>query len=193
MEKDILKDMEKMVVIGGSAGSLKVILHILSELKTWLEIPVVIVLHRKNDFQSNLAELLASKTGMKVKEAEDKEAIKPGIVYLAPADYHLLVEKDHTFSLDDSEKINYSRPSIDVTFQTAADAYGAGLTGLLLSGANADGVDGLIEIKACKGTIAVQDPATAQVPYMPQQALDRMQVDRILKIEEMASLINELG
>jgi len=193
MEKDILKDMEKMVVIGGSAGSLKVILHILSKLKTWLEIPVVIVLHRKNDFQSNLAELLASKTGMKVKEAEDKEPIKTGIIYLAPADYHLLVEKDHTFSLDDSEKINYSRPSIDVTFQTAADAYGAGLTGLLLSGANADGVEGLKEIKACKGTVAVQDPETAQVPYMPQQAIDRMQVDQILKIEQMAPLINGLG
>jgi two-component system chemotaxis response regulator CheB len=193
MEKGVINDQAKLVAIGGSAGSLKVVIAALSDLQRNLKIPVVIVLHRKNDFESNLADLLTYKTGIKVKEAEDKEEIKPGIVYLAPADYHLLIEKDFTFSLDDSEKVNYSRPSIDVTFQTAADAYGSGLTGILLSGANADGVEGLMEMHTNKGIVAVQDPASAQVPYMPQQAMDRMEVDYVLKIDEIAPFINTIN
>jgi len=192
MAKNSLNGVQKIVVIGGSAGSLHVILHILAHLRADLQVPIVIILHRKNDSDSSLSQLMAFRTDLPVKEADDKEAILPGNVYLAPADYHLLIETDNNFSLDDSEKINFSRPSIDVTFQTAAEAYGEGVTGILLSGANADGVEGLSIIKSLKGTIVVQNPSTAQVPYMPQQAIDAMPIDHILTIEEIPVFINQL-
>jgi two-component system chemotaxis response regulator CheB len=178
MEKNVLN--KKCVVIGGSAGSLQVILYILSRLPYDFSVPVVIILHRKYDHDSGLTEVLAHRSGLKVKEAEDKEPVLPGTVYLAPADYHLLIEQNHTFSLDDSEKVNYSRPSIDVTFQTAAEAYGPGLIAILLSGANSDGTDGLMDTRRSKGTLIVQDPADAQVPYMPQSAIDSHLADYIL-------------
>ena len=192
MAKNSLNEVQKVVLIGGSAGSLHVILHVLAHLRADLSIPVVIVLHRKNDSDSSLSQLMAFRTNLPVKEADDKETILPGNVYLAPADYHLLLEIDKSFSLDDSEKINFSRPSIDVTFETAAEAYGQGVTAILLSGANADGVDGLAFIKSLKGTIVVQDPSTAQVPYMPQQAIDAMPIDHILTIEQLPGFINQL-
>jgi two-component system chemotaxis response regulator CheB len=192
MAQNSLNEVQKIVAIGGSAGSLHVILHILAHLRTDLDIPVVIVLHRKNDSDSSLSQLMAFRTNLPVKEADDKEAILPGNVYLAPADYHLLIEMDKNFSLDDSEKINFSRPSIDVTFETVAEAYGEGATAILLSGANADGVEGMALIKSLKGTIVVQDPSTAQVPYMPQQAIYAMPIDHILTVEQLPGFINQL-
>ncbi|NCD71101.1 chemotaxis protein CheB [Mucilaginibacter agri] len=192
MAQNSLNDVQKIVVIGGSAGSLHVILHVLNHLKADLNIPVVIVLHRKNDSDSSLSQLMALRTDLPVKEVDDKEALIPGHVYLAPADYHLLIETNKIFSLDDSEKINFSRPSIDVTFQTAAEAYGAGVTGILLSGANADGVEGLEAIHSVKGIVAVQDPSTAQVPYMPQAAINHMQIDKLLNVDQISELINQL-
>jgi two-component system chemotaxis response regulator CheB len=192
MAQNSLSSSQKIIVIGGSAGSLHVILYILAHLRADLTIPIVIILHRKNDSDSSLSQLMGLRTDLPVKEADDKEAILPGNVYLAPADYHLLIETDMNFSLDDSEKINFSRPSIDVTFQTAAEAYGEGVTAILLSGANADGVEGLSIIKSLKGTIAVQDPQTAQVPYMPQHAIDAMPIDQILTVEQMPDFINNL-
>ena len=192
MAENTITDKNKLIVIGGSAGSLQVLLFILSKLKTDLQIPIIIILHRKNDSESGLSQLMALRTSLPVKEADDKEQINPGTVYLAPSNYHLLVEYNGCFSLDASEKINFSRPSIDVTFQTAADAYASGVTGILLSGANADGVEGLRLIQKMKGTIIVQDPASAQVPFMPQAALDELSVDHVLKIEEIATYINSL-
>ncbi|MEO8795296.1 MAG: chemotaxis protein CheB, partial [Daejeonella sp.] len=103
------------------------------------------------------------------------------------------IEQDHTFSLDFSEKVNYSRPSIDVTFQTAAETYREKVVALLLSGANADGVEGLELIRLTGGKVVVQDPATAEVSYMPQKALDKLIPDQILKIEEVAGFINSLN
>jgi len=192
MAQNSLNSTQKIIVIGGSAGSLHVILYILAHLRADLTIPIVIILHRKNDSDSSLSQLMGLRTNLPVKEADDKEAILPGNVYLAPADYHLLIETDKNFSLDDSEKINFSRPSIDVTFQTAAEAYGEGVTAILLSGANSDGVEGLAIIKSLKGTITVQDPKTAQVPYMPQQAIDAMPIDQILTVEQLPVFINNL-
>jgi two-component system chemotaxis response regulator CheB len=192
MAQNSLNGVQKVVVIGGSAGSLHVILYILAHLRANLDIPIIIVLHRKNDSDSSLSQLMAFRTNLPVKEADDKEAILPGNVYLAPADYHLLIEMDKNFSLDDSEKINFSRPSIDVTFETVAEAYGEGATAILLSGANADGVEGLALIKSLKGTIVVQDPSTAQVPYMPQQAIYAMPIDHILAMEQLPGFINQL-
>lgn len=183
----------KSLVIGGSAGSLDVLIKVLPHVRVDLAFAIIIVIHRKQGSDSLLAELLAAKTSMPVKDIEEKEEIKDGTIYLAPSDYHLLIERDGTFSLDYSEKVNYSRPSIDVTFQSAAEVYADGLVCLLLSGSNADGVNGLNMVKAYGGEIVVQDPSSAQVSYMPEQAILRTAVDRVLKIEEMASYINSLN
>lgn len=183
----------KLVVIGGSAGSLDVLLHVLPLLKANLAAAIIIVVHRKGSVQSQLTELLASKTSLRVKEAEEKEPIEDGVIYLAPADYHLLVENDRTLSLDYSEKINYSRPSIDITFECAAEVYGASVVAVLLSGANADGVEGLKAVVRHKGTAAVQDPETADVAYMPQQALLKVPgIAHKLTPAEIAMFINSI-
>ena len=183
----------RLLIIGGSAGSLEVILALLPQLRAGLNLAIIIVIHRKYSNDSSLTTLLAGKTQLKVKEADDKDDILPGWIYLAPADYHLLVEANHTLSLDYSEKVNYSRPSIDVTFQTAAEVYGQALSCLLLSGASADGAAGLLEVRKKGGLIAVQDPACAEVSYMPLKAIEKSRPDYILEIPEMANFINSLG
>ena len=127
-----------------------------------------------------------------VREAEEKEKLLPGYVYIVPADYHLLIENSHTISLDYSEKVNYSRPSIDVTFQSAAEVFKNELVCILLSGSNADGVEGLLAVKKYGGLAVVQDPQTAIMPYMPQQALNNAKPDVILDSLKMAAFINEL-
>jgi len=193
MEKNSIIYPTELVVIGGSAGSLDVLLHILPTLVQPLNFAMVIVLHRNTTQPFLLESLFASKTTILVKEAEEKEMIVQGNIYIAPPDYHLLIEKDHTFSLDFSEKIWYCRPSIDVTFETAAEAYGKQLTGILLSGANADGVDGLKAIKQFGGTTIVQDPATAVVAYMPQQAIDSSMADYIMDDQKIGIFINQLN
>lgn len=181
------------LVIGGSAGSLDVLLKVLPNLHLTIRFPIIIVIHRKQGTDSLLADLLSHRTSLKVKEIDEKEKIMGGTIYVAPSDYHLLIEKDFTFSLDYSEKINYSRPSIDVTFHSAADTYKDGLVCLLLSGSNADGVNGLISVKNHGGITLVQDPSSAQVSYMPEQAILRAGVTTILKIEEIAPYINSLS
>jgi two-component system, chemotaxis family, protein-glutamate methylesterase/glutaminase len=180
-----------LLVIGGSAGGLEAILQILPALKREKSFAVVLVLHRRGG-ESVLTELLQDKTDWNVKEAEEKEPILPGNLYIAPADYHLLIEKDQTFSLDYSEKIHYSRPAIDVTFETAAEAYGEQVIGLLLSGANQDGTGGLQKIKAAGGFVMVQHPAEAMVGYMPKFALDHVAVDRVLTVKEIAPVVQSL-
>lgn len=182
----------KALIIGGSAGSLDVLLKVFPDIDKDITFPIVIVVHRKKGTDSLLTDLLAAKTLLKVKEAEEKEMLLAGTIYIAPSDYHLLIEKDFIFSLDTSEKINYSRPSIDVTFHSAAEVYKDKLVCLLLSGSNNDGVNGLIEVKKFGGEILTQDPASAQVDYMPKQAILKAKIDHILRVEEMANYINLL-
>lgn len=182
----------EMLLIGGSAGSLEVIFRLLPLLKTGLHFPVIVVLHRRYSSDSSLIELLASKTINEAFEVEDKEPIKPGNIYLAPADYHLLVESNQTFSLDYSEKINFSRPSIDVSFESAVEIYGSKVVALLLSGANEDGTAGLRCIKKAGGRTVAQDPETAQMPFMPQHAILQGIVDYVLDVNQMAEFINHL-
>jgi two-component system chemotaxis response regulator CheB len=177
-----------LLVIGGSAGGLEAILQLFPGLQPLEDLAIVLVLHRRGG-ESVLAEVLRDKTGWRVKEAEEKESIEPGTIYLAPADYHLLIENDHTFSLDYSEKIHYSRPAIDVTLETAAEAYGAKVMALLLSGANQDGAAGLQKIKAAGGFVMVQDPAEAVVAYMPKYAIDHSSVDRVLPVKEVGAVV----
>jgi len=182
-----------LIVIGGSAGGLQPILNLLPGLATSMQAAILIVLHRQSHYESVLTELLAARSRLPVREAAEKEALMSGTVYIAPADYHLLIEADHTFSLDDSEKVNFSRPSIDVTFSSAALAYGSNMTALLLSGANTDGAEGLMDVHEAGGTTAVQDPATADVDYMPRQAIQLAPIDIILQPAEMAAFINGMA
>ena len=158
----------ELLVIGGSAGSLDVLIKCIPRLTKKLPFAIVIVLHRKNDINSSLPRLFKMKcrADLCIKEAEDKEVIQPDTIYIAPTDYHLLIEKNQTFSLDHSEKIHFCRPSIDATFETAADAYSQNLVSVLLSGSNADGVNGLRIVNISGGLTVAQDPLTCPVPYM---------------------------
>ncbi len=183
----------EVFLIGGSAGSLKVLLEILPNIKDDLSFPIIIILHRKSTSDSMLAELLNSRTNLIVVEAEEKEKLMAGYIYLAPPDYHMLIEKDKSISLDFSEKLNYSRPSIDITFMAASEIYGKKTTALLLSGANSDGVDGLNIIKQNNGTTLVQDPVTAEVDFMPKQAIMHAKIDLILKPKQIAAFINRIN
>lgn len=193
MAQSIIKTPVELLVIGGSAGSLEVILKAFPKLPKTLPFAVIIVLHRKQNTDTALVDLLAAKTKHPVIEANEKDLLKKGVIYIAPADYHLLIENDRTLSLDYSEKVNFSRPCIDVTFQTAAETYKRSLAVLLLSGASSDGVEGMELVKTLQGIIAVQDPKTAEVSYMPQKALDKMTVDYIVKTDEISNFVSLLA
>jgi two-component system chemotaxis response regulator CheB len=193
MEKDKMIRPCPLLLIGGSAGSIEVLLKVLPRLEKETRLITILVLHRKNSGASSLSGLLSSYTSLPVKEIEDKECIQPGHIYVAPADYHLLFENRQQLSLDLSEKVNYSRPSIDVTFESASEVYREGLCCLLLSGANADGGESLRLVKKNGGQIAVQDPESAGSPYMPQQALLKNQVDFILNIQQIGDFLHTLS
>jgi two-component system chemotaxis response regulator CheB len=192
MAQRIIKTPIELLIIGGSAGSLELILKAFPDLPQTLPFAIIIVLHRKQNTDSALVDLLADRTKLPVIEANEKDPLKKGTIYIAPADYHLLIENDRTLSLDYSEKVNFSRPCIDVTFQTAAEAYQSSLAVLLLSGASADGVEGMELVKTLQGIIAVQDPKSAEVSYMPQKALDKMSVDYIVKNDKISDFITFL-
>lgn len=192
MEENHLNHTCEFILIGGSAGSLEVLFKLLPLLRADLPFPMALVLHRRNSADSSLSGLLGSKTLNPTQEVEDKDPITPGRIYLAPADYHLLIERDRSFSLDYSEKINFSRPSIDVTFESAAEVYGPGLVAILLSGANEDGTNGLTAVKRAGGTVVVQNPDTAQMPFMPHYALTHLPIDYVFDILQMAGFINTL-
>ena len=181
-----------MVVIGGSAGSLEIVMKIVSALPEHSNTSFAIVIHRKNEPDSILSNLLSSKTKLAVKEVEDKESILKNTIYLAPPDYHLLIEDELSFCLDVSEKIHHSRPSIDVTFESAADVYGSSLIGILLSGANADGSNGMKRILDNGGHTIIQDPASAEVSFMPQQALNLFTPNAVLNGNEIGSYLKNI-
>ena len=192
MEEKQITILPKLIAIGGSTGSLEVILNILPHLRHDFNIPILIVLHRMTQQDSSLSDLIASRSNMFVKEVEEKDPVSSGYIYLAPADYHVLIEKERTFSLDFSEKVEYSRPSIDVTFKSASDVYGDGLVCIVLSGANADGADGAAYAKSKGGFIIVEDPMEASVDYMPRQALKTKSVDLVLTTKEIIECLNLL-
>ena len=184
---------DKLLVIGGSAGSLQVILSLLAAIGEGFPMPVLILLHRNGGFESSLEDIFSSRTSLPIREVEEKDPLSAGTIYLCPADYHVLLEKDHSFSLDYSERVHFSRPSIDVTFRSAADVFGPGLICLLLSGGNSDGAEGMQYVQERGGLTAVQDPATADVPYMPQQVINRMKVDFIVPTDDIPRFVRQLG
>ena len=170
------------VVIGASAGGVQALLTVLADLPRSFRLPLIVVLHLPEGRDSQLAEIFQYRLPIEVREAADKETILPGTLYFAGPDYHLLVEMDRTFSLSSEEPLHYSRPSINVLMESAADAYGPALAGILLTGANEDGATGMARIKQQGGLTVVQDPAEAAVPTMPEAAIRRQAPDFILKL-----------
>ena len=166
---------------------------LVSALPAGFPVPVVIVLHRHPEGKERAETQLNSSCLLNVKQAEDKEAVEAGTVYLAPPAYHLLIEDDETFSLSIDEKVNYSRPSIDVLFESAADVYGETLVAILLTGANRDGADGLRSVKEAGGVTIVQDPEDAEAAAMPQAALRLMQPEKVMSLSEIGCYLKEMA
>jgi two-component system chemotaxis response regulator CheB len=177
------------VVVGTSAGGVQALLALLAQLPATFRLPIVVVIHLPADRESKLSELFNDRLAIRVKLAEDKEPVAPATVYFAGPAYHLSLEKDHTFSLSGEEPVNYSRPSIDVLMESAADVYGAKLVGILLTGANADGATGLARIKQRGGLTVVQNPAEAKAPTMPEAAIGKSQPDYILNLSTIHELL----
>ncbi len=181
-----------VIVVGVSQGGLEALGILLGALPQGFEKSIIIVQHRAADSDSYLSEHLNLISPLQVKEAQDKEPILPGVAYVAPADYHLLVEKQGTLSLSDDERVNYTRPAIDVLFDSAADCYGPRLMGVVLTGNNSDGARGLKTIKDLGGTTVIQDPEDAQVPAMPLAAQAITQIDHTLSLVGIAKLLSNL-
>lgn len=183
----------KAVVIGASAGAVQALLTILPALPASYPLPVFVVVHVPPDRSNVLVPLFQTKCRVRVKEAEDKEPVVGGVVYFAPSDYHLLVEADGALALSTDEPVNYSRPSIDVLFESAADAYGPALVGVILTGANHDGAAGLKSVVDAGGLAIVEDPVGAYAPTMPEAALSAVSAARIMNLEAVASYLSRLG
>lgn len=184
--------MVKAVVIGGSAGSFQVITKILNLLPKNTHVPIILSLHRLKHVRSGFVEALSIKSSIPVIEPYDKESIKPGIAYLAPSNYHMYIELSKKIALSTEEPVNHSRPSIDLTFETAAQAYRDKLVGIILSGANRDGAAGLRRVKQLGGTTIVQDPKDSQVKTMPETALNIAQVDHVFSVDQIIKFLLNL-
>jgi len=181
------------VVIGVSAGGLQALSVLVPALSDDFSVPVIIVQHLSQDSENYLVTHLNERSSLRVMEVEDKLVLQSGHVYVAPAGYHLFIEPDKSFALSTEERINYSRPSIDVCFESAARVYFEGLVGVLLTGANADGTRGLELIKKMGGMAIVQDPATAEADAMPRSAIKHVAVDYVLNLQDIAKLLNTLA
>lgn len=176
------------VVIGASAGGVEILSMLLSVIPSGCRISFFIVLHIPRERPSLLPELFANRCALPVREAEDKEPVQPGTVYFAPPDYHMLVDRGPALALSGDEPVHFSRPSIDVLFDSAADIYGERLMGVILTGANQDGAEGLAAIARAGGRTVVQDPGSAAVAYLPEAALREGPVDAVLSIEQLQDL-----
>jgi two-component system chemotaxis response regulator CheB len=183
----------KAVVIGASAGAVQALLVILPALPASFSLPIFVVVHVPSDRDHALVSLLQTRCRITVKEAEDKEPVVGGTVYFAPADYHLLVEADGGLALSADEPVNYSRPSIDVLFESAADVYGPDLLGVILTGANHDGSGGLKAVLDAGGAGIVQDPAEAYAATMPETALDTCSSATTMNLDAIALYLSSLG
>jgi two-component system, chemotaxis family, protein-glutamate methylesterase/glutaminase len=175
-----------LVVVGTSTGGLHALTRLLSALPANYRLPIVIVQHRSKDSDERLSGLLRASSHLPVREAEDKEPLHSPGVYLGPPDYHLLVEPD-SIALSTEEPVTYSRPSIDVLFESAAYSHGSGVIGVLLTGANQDGTRGLQEIKDHGGYVIVQDPESAESGFMPKNAVKNVLADRVLGLDQIAA------
>jgi two-component system, chemotaxis family, protein-glutamate methylesterase/glutaminase len=180
------------IVIGASAGGVAALGTLLPALPAQLVVPCFIVLHLPRERPSLLADIFAPQCRRPIVEAQDKEPVAPGTVYIAPPDYHLLIDEGPAIALSTDEVVHFSRPSIDVLFESAADVYGRGLLGIVLSGWNQDGADGLEAVRRAGGLTIVQHPDTAEAPVMPQSALARHPDHLALSLAGIAALLKEL-
>jgi two-component system, chemotaxis family, protein-glutamate methylesterase/glutaminase len=183
----------ELIVIGCSAGGLKALCFLLEDLNLSRSIPIIIVQHRISDNGELLEEVLSKKINRAVTQASEKEAIAPGGIYTAPPGYHLLLEKDRTFSISYDPPVNFSRPSIDVLFESAAWVYQQRLIGILLTGASSDGALGIRAIKEFGGITLVQDPAEAMYAAMPAAALATGHVDYVFSLEKIKTYLSRLA
>lgn len=174
------------IVIGASAGGVEALSLLLPAIPRSYRGAVLVVLHLPRERPSLLVNIFAPKCALAVREAEDKERVAPGTIYFAPSDYHLLVERGPELALSVDAPVNFSRPSIDVLFESAADVYGSRLLGIILTGASDDGAQGLEAVYRAGGVTCVQDPATAYMPLMVEAALRRVRADHVLGLAELA-------
>jgi len=177
------------IVIGVSSGGMSAMKVVFSLLPKDFNTPIIIVQHINARSDSQWIKLLNNESNLHIKEADEKEAIVAGNIYIAPPNYHLLIEKDKTFSLTIDERVNYARPSIDVLFESAAEAYKNKLIGIVLTGSNNDGTNGIKRIKEYGGLAIVQDPNTAESAYMPKSAIAAIEPDYILPLENIVELL----
>lgn len=182
----------KAIVIGSSTGGFYALKHIITALPEDFALPILIVQHISANSDNFMAKYLDGLSKVSVKEADEKEKIQPGSVYISPPNYHLLVEENFTLSLSTEQKCNYARPSVDVLFETAAMAYQNQLIGVVLTGANQDGALGLQAVKKTGGMTIVQDPAEAEAYVMPQSAIEKADPHFILSLEGIAKKLIEL-
>lgn len=192
MSKFNLNNSYKAVVIGGSAGSFQGVVKILSQLPKGFSLPIIMCLHRLKHVRHGFVEALSIKSVAQVTEPYDKEPIKKGGVYLAPANYHMSVEIGHSFALSTEEMINNSRPAIDITLGTCAYVYKDKLIGILLSGANRDGALGMKHIKERGGITIAQEPSECMIDTMPKAALAATKIDHVLKVDQIVQFLIEL-
>jgi two-component system chemotaxis response regulator CheB len=192
MGKFNLNNSFKAIVIGGSAGSFQGVVKILSHLPKNFPIPIILCLHRLKHVRHGFVEALSIKSIVQVTEPYDKESIKKGGVYLAPANYHMSVELGHNFALSTEEMVNNSRPAIDITLGSCAYVYKEKLIGILLSGANRDGAIGMKSIKDRKGLTIVQEPSECMIETMPKAALSMTEIDHVLKVDQIIDFLKEL-
>ena len=180
------------VVVGASAGAVEALNVLLPPLPRALSASLVVLVHLSARVPSLLPELFVSKCAPPVLEPFDKQAVGTGTIWFAPANYHLLIERERTFSLSVDEPVNYSRPSIDVLFESAAVAYGPALLALVLTGASRDGCNGAMQVRRSGGLVAVQDPATAVAPMLPRMVVERAQPQIVGTLSELSHLLLEL-
>jgi len=190
---ETLRDRIDGVVIGASAGGVEALAVLLPALPPDFRPALFIVLHLPRERPSLLVDIFEKRCARPIREAEDKEPVAPGTVYFAPPDYHLLVERNFHIALSADELVHFSRPSIDVLFESAADAYGPRLLGIILTGANEDGAAGLHAVHLAGGVTVVQRPDTAKVPLMVVSALQRNPADFVLSLDEIARLLASLA
>jgi two-component system, chemotaxis family, protein-glutamate methylesterase/glutaminase len=186
---DIQRQAISAIVIGTSAGGVEALTRILPSLPASMPVAILIVVHIPRERPSLLTDIFRQKCVMRVEEGIDKADIKPGHIYFAPADYHMLVDAGPQIALSVDDVIQFSRPSIDVLFESAADVYGKNLLGILLTGGNEDGASGLAYIARCGGTTVLQDPAEAASAAMPEGALRGMTPTHVLRLDEIAALL----
>ena len=182
----------KAVIIGGSAGSFQIVTRILNSMNSSFPLPVLLCLHRLKHVRSAFVEALSLKSNIPVKEPNDKDQLKSGIAYLAPANYHMFIELANRVALSADDPVNHSRPSIDLSFITAANAYRDKLIGIILSGANRDGAFGLKKVVDNGGLSIVQDPKESEVKTMPESALQLTKVDYVYSTDQIIRFLQKL-